>query len=96
VLDDGRHVEVIAAEEALLEITAPPGRLTEIAWHIGNRHVPAQIEPGRVLVARDHVVREMLLGLGATVREVSEPFEPTRGAYHRHGDGPAAHGHRHS
>jgi urease accessory protein len=96
VLEDGRHVEVIAAEEALLEVTAPLGRLIEIAWHVGNRHVTAQIEPGRILVARDHVVRDMLLGLGASVRDVSEPFEPARGAYHRHGDGPVAHGHLHT
>lgn len=85
VLDDGRHVEVIAAEEELLEVTAG-GRsaLAEIAWHLGNRHTPAQIEADRILVARDHVLADMLRGLGAGVREVREPFEPVRGAYHRH------------
>lgn len=85
VLDDGRHVEVIAAEEELLEITAS-GRasLAEIAWHLGNRHTPAQIEADRILVVRDHVLSDMLRGLGAKVREVREPFEPVRGAYHRH------------
>lgn len=85
VLDDGRHVEVIAAEEELLEVTAG-GRtsLAEIAWHLGNRHTPSQIEADRVLVARDHVLADMLRGLGAGVREVREPFEPVRGAYHRH------------
>jgi urease accessory protein len=89
VLDDGRHAEVIAAKEALLEVRAANAEaLTTLAWHIGNRHLPAQIEADRILIARDHVIEAMLLGLGASVREVSEPFQPVRGAYygHRHGD----------
>jgi urease accessory protein len=89
VLDDGRHAEVIAAEEALLEVRADDSEaLMALAWHIGNRHLPAQIEADRILVARDHVIEAMLLGLGASVREVSELFQPVRGAYHghRHGD----------
>lgn len=85
VLDDGREVEVIAAEEDLLEVRAADATaLMEIAWHFGNRHTPAQIEQDRILVARDHVLADMLIGLGATICEVSEPFEPVRGAYHRH------------
>jgi urease accessory protein len=86
VLDDGRHAEVIAAEEALLEVRAGDSEaLITLAWHIGNRHLPAQIEAGRILIGRDHVIEAMLLGLGASVREVSEPFQPVRGAYHGHG-----------
>ncbi len=97
VLDDGRHVEVIAAEEDLLEVrAADPRALTVLAWHIGNRHLPAQIEPDRILIARDHVIADMLAGLGAAVAEVSEPFTPERGAYsgqgHSHGH---SHGHLH-
>jgi urease accessory protein len=88
VLDDGRHAEVIAAEEALLEVRAANAEaLTTLAWHIGNRHLPAQIEADRILIERDHVIEAMLLGLGASVREVSEPFQPVRGAYRRHGHG---------
>ena len=88
VLDDGRHAEVIAAEEALLEVRAANAEaLTTLAWHIGNRHLPAQIEAGRILIERDHVIEAMLLGLGASVREVLEPFQPVRGAYHGHGHG---------
>ena len=65
VLEDGRHVEVIAAEEDLLEVrAADPRALTVLAWHIGNRHLPAQIEPDRILIARDHVIADMLAGLG--------------------------------
>lgn len=85
VLDDGRHVEVIAAAEDLYAIKAHGAEaLIEFAWHIGNRHLPAQIEPGRILIARDHVIKDMLVGLGAEVTDVCEPFEPMRGAYHRH------------
>ena len=96
VLEDGREAEVIAGEERLLEVTAAdPARLPALAWHIGNRHAPAQVEAGRILIAHDAVLARMLEGLGAAVREVSEPFEPERGAYHASGH---SHGqsHRHS
>jgi urease accessory protein len=91
VLEGGGFVEVIAAEEPLIEITArDPVHQTELAWHIGNRHLAAQIEDKRILIERDHVIRTMLEGLGATVRDVSEPFHPVHGAYHAHGHN---HGH---
>ena len=63
----------------------------QLCWHIGNRHAKAQIEreweaSARILILRDHVLRDMLIGLGATVTEVSEPFSPMDGAYaHAHG-----------
>lgn len=83
LLEDGRIVEIVAAPEPLLEIT-PRGaeHLAQLAWHIGNRHLPAQIEKKRILVPRDHVAKAMLAGLGAEVREVTEPFLPMQGAYH--------------
>jgi urease accessory protein len=83
LLEDGRIVEIVAAPEPLLEIT-PKGaeHLAQLAWHIGNRHMAAQIEKKRILVPRDHVARAMLTGLGAEVREVTEPFVPMQGAYH--------------
>ena len=90
MLDDGETVEVLAAEERLLEIRPRNGlHLIELAWHLGNRHLAAQIEEERILIQRDHVIREMLIGLGAEVHEVVEPFQPVRGAYHSHG----GHGH---
>jgi len=90
VLDDGRHAEIIASEEYVYDIRPRDAlHLAEIAWHIGNRHLAAQIEPDRILILRDHVIKAMLEGLGATVTEVSEPFEPVRGAY----SGGHAHGH---
>lgn len=97
VLADGRLIEVIAAPEDLLEITGED--LTRLAWHIGNRHMPCQIEPGRLLIRPDHVIRDMLHRLGATLREVRAPFTPEGGAYghgrtHAHDHAPMP-GHQH-
>jgi urease accessory protein len=86
VLEDGGHIEIIAAPEEVYDIRARDAvHLTELAWHIGNRHLAASIEPNRILILRDHVIKAMLEGLGATVTEVSEPFSPVRGAYSGHG-----------
>lgn len=93
MLDDGSTIEIQAAEERLFEIRARDAlHLIELAWHLGNRHLAAQIQTDRILIQRDHVIRDMLVGLGATVSEVVEPFQPVRGAYHAHGGG---HGHGH-
>lgn len=98
ILEDGRHVEIRAAEEELFDIRGRDAvHLAELAWHIGNRHLAAQIEAHRILILRDHVIKAMLEGLGAAVTDVHEPFSPLRGAYsgghsHGHGDG---HDHHH-
>ena len=89
-LTDGGEITVIAAPEPLLQVTAT--HLPRIAWHIGNRHTPCQIEDTRLLIQRDHVIKEMLELLGATVTEVTEPFTPEGGAY-GHG---RTHSHDHS
>lgn len=88
-LSDGRLIEVVAADEPLLEVTGVD--LTRLAWHIGNRHTPCQIESTRLLIQPDHVIRDMLKGLGATVRDTAERFTPEGGAY-GHG---RAHSHAH-
>ena len=91
LLDDGRQAEIIAAEEELYAVRArDPVHLAELAWHIGNRHLAAAIEPGRILILRDHVIKAMLEGLGAAVDDTVERFEPVRGAYSGH-----SHGHDH-
>ena len=89
VLEDGRLIGVRPALEALLQVTGDD--LTRLAWHIGNRHTPCQIEPDRLLIQRDHVLRDMLAKLGATLIEVEEAFTPEGGAY-GHG---RTHGHAH-
>jgi urease accessory protein len=89
LLEDGREIGIIAAPEPLLEVKGHG--LPRLAWHIGNRHTPCQIETDRLLIQRDHVIRDMLDKIGATVREIVEPFTPEGGAY-GHG---RTHGHSH-
>ncbi|WP_050929252.1 urease accessory protein UreE [Aestuariivita boseongensis] len=79
LLEGGGEVAVIAAPEPLLQVSADD--LTRIAWHIGNRHTPCQIEAERLLIKPDHVMADMLARLGATTCEVTEPFTPEGGAY---------------
>jgi urease accessory protein len=85
-LEDGRLVEIIAGEEQLYDIRGrDKEHLMRLCWHLGNRHLKTQIEDGRVLILRDHVIRDMLRGLGARVTDVTEPFNPEEGAYsHSH------------
>ncbi len=86
-LNDGSVVAVQASPEALLEVRARDAdHLVRLAWHLGNRHLEAQIEPGRILIRPDHVIADMLAKLGATVKPVTERFQPEAGAYsHGHG-----------
>lgn len=93
ILQSGAVVAVEAALEPLLEIKgADAVHLARLAWHVGNRHLSAQIDEGRILIADDHVIAEMLRGLGASVRQVRAPFDPEGGAY----SDAAGHGHGHS
>jgi urease accessory protein len=94
LLDDGAIVAVVAKPEPLVEVcAAADGRdrtavLARLAWHLGNRHTEVEIIGDRLRIRRDHVLEEMLIGLGAVLTLVEAPFEPERGAYqHRHGDG---------
>lgn len=77
-LDDGRLIEVRCALEPVLSLT---GDLLRLAWHIGNRHTPCQIEPGRLVIRDDHVLAAMVEGLGGKVERRMEPFRPESGAY---------------
>jgi urease accessory protein len=85
---DGRPVEVIAEAEQVLHITcANSTELAKAAYHLGNRHVPVQVGDGFLRIAADHVLAEMLRGLGAALTSMHEPFEPEAGAYgggHQH------------
>ena len=101
LLDDGRSVEVGAADEEVYDVRARDAvHLAELAWHIGNRHVAVEISTDRIVILRDHVIRAMLEGLGANVTESAGPFSPVLGAYsghgdHHHGGRDHAHGHHH-
>jgi urease accessory protein len=103
-LEDGRLVLVKAAPETLLEIRAEnPLRLLKMAWHIGNRHTPAEITPDAIYIEDDHVLAEMVRGQGLIATRVERPFQPEAGAYDpgtagkhaHHGHGHDHHAHEH-
>jgi len=95
-LADGRVIEVIAAKEPLLKIT---GDLVQLAWHIGNRHTPCQIQTDHLLIQNDPVIAHMLQHLGAEVAQIDQAFTPEGGAYghgrtHSHEHVATAHDHQ--
>jgi urease accessory protein len=97
VASDGRVIEVLAETEPLLHVECDsPDDLARVAYHLGNRHVPVQVGKGWLRFASDHVLEEMVKGLGARVSRIDAPFEPEAGAYgahHRH-DNESGHGGR--
>lgn len=85
---DGRIVAVIAAKEPLLEVRTDDALLlARAAYHLGNRHVAVQVAGDSLRLQPDHVLRQMLVGLGLVVGDIEAPFEPEAGAY--------SHGHQH-
>ncbi len=85
VLEDGSVVQVAGRVELLVEVSAPaPADVVRLAWHIGNRHTDIQFTDQSFRIRRDHVLEEMLKGLGATTREVEAPFDPEPAAPHGH------------
>lgn len=89
-LDSGGYVEVQAAVEPLVEVRAANLQLlARLAWHLGNRHLPAAIHADRILIRDDHVIVDMLKGLGAEVTAVEAPFDPEGGAYGQHNHDPS-------
>jgi urease accessory protein len=100
VLEDGRLIWVEAAPERLLEIRAVSDHaLKRLIWHIGNRHIPAEIGAEAVWIADDHVLADMVRGLGGTAEPVERPFRPEGGAYsggHGHDHPHGGHHHQHA
>ena len=94
--EDGSVVQVVAADEPLSIVRADdPHLLARACYHLGNRHTPLQILPGEVRYSHDHVLDDMLRGLGLQPDFARLPFEPEPGAYGEHGSD-HAHGHSHS
>lgn len=93
--DDGRIVRIVAAPESLMEVASGDARaLARAAYHLGNRHTPVEVGDGRLRFAADHVLADMLRGMGLEVRTLTAPFEPEAGAYaagHQHHSGEARH-----
>jgi urease accessory protein len=89
VLDDGSVVLVRGENESLVEISAGSALdAVRLAWHLGNRHTDVQIVGDRIRMRRDHVLEEMLRGLGAQLTPLDAPFDPEaaapRGQHHEH------------
>lgn len=82
----GELIEVVAAEESVSDATATDAHtLMRAAYHLGNRHVPLQVGEGFLRYQRDHVLDDMVKGLGLSIGHVSKPFHPENGAYsHSH------------
>jgi urease accessory protein len=93
--EDGRVIRVVARHEQVLDIVCEsPEALARVAYHLGNRHVPLQVGENWLRILDDHVLRQMVEGLGAKTVARDAAFEPEAGAYaagHRH-DAPATHG----
>ena len=89
--DCGRCIEVVAGRETVSVVRAGDARiLAQAAYHLGNRHVPVQVGRRELRYPADHVLDEMVAGLGAEVARAELPFEPEAGAYGHHG---RPHGH---
>ena len=94
LLDDGRIVVVAAKAEPVMDVSAPtPRELVRLAWHVGNRHLAAQIDTHSIRLRQDHVIAAMLRGLGAQVVEREAPFDPEAGAYAQGGHADHKQGH---
>ena len=78
-LENGNLIKVISKEENLIEVTGD--NLKQIIWHIGNRHLPCQIEENRILIQDDAVILDMILKLNGNVKKIIEKFKPEGGAY---------------
>jgi urease accessory protein len=90
-LDSGGYLRVYAAPEPVFEIEAADrATLLRIAWHLGNRHLPLQVAGERLRIRADHVIAEMVSGLGGRITPLEAPFDPEIGAYagtrHHHAD----------
>lgn len=100
LLEDGGVVAIEALPESLMEITAPGlATLIRIAWHLGNRHLPTELRDRALRIREDHVLEDMVHGLGGAVAHIKAPFDPEGGAYagggRYHHDDDADHGHLH-
>ena len=81
----GEILRVDAKAEKLMQVSSNSSfDLLKAAYHLGNRHVPLMLTPEALYFEPDHVLAEMIVGLGLTVNEVEHPFEPESGAYAQH------------
>ncbi len=85
ILSNSYKIKVVAKIEPVLKIEAnSKNKLLVLAWHIGNRHIPAEIHKDFIIIKRDEVISQMLKLLGAKVHKKKLTFTPVSGAYHQH------------
>ncbi|MCK4081471.1 MULTISPECIES: urease accessory protein UreE [Acinetobacter] len=83
--EQGDILRIDAKPESLMQVIAQSDfDLVKAAYHLGNRHVPLMLTPSALYFEPDHVLAEMVTGLGLTVSEIEHPFEPESGAYAQH------------
>jgi urease accessory protein len=83
--DSGEVIRIVAASESVSTVTVDDALLLARAcYHLGNRHVALQISAGFIRYQHDHVLDDMLRGLGLSVSVEMAPFEPESGAYGDH------------
>ncbi len=83
--EQGDILRIDAKPESLMQVIAQSDfDLVKAAYHLGNRHVPLMLTPSALYFEPDHVLAEMVTGLGLTVAEIEHPFEPESGAYAQH------------
>jgi urease accessory protein len=88
VLDHGSIVLVAGQPEALIEVSAHgPLDFLRLAWHLGNRHTDVQIVGDKIRIRHDHVLEDMLRGLGAHLKPIDAPFDPEAAAPQGHSYG---------
>jgi urease accessory protein len=81
-LENGDFLRVRSAPEPVFEIEAADRAvLLRIAWHLGNRHLPLQVAGERLRIRADHVIADMVTGLGGRITLLDAPFDPEIGAY---------------
>ena|SRR5438552_2258201 len=85
VLEDGSVVAVARRAEPLIEVSAKaPLDFVRLAWHVGNRHTDIQFIDEAFRIRRDHVLEEMVKGLGGVMKPLEAPFEPESATPHNH------------
>src|SRR5262245_31946984 len=91
-LEDRRWLKIQAAAEPVVEVrNSDPNQLMRLAWHLGNRHLPTEFRNQALRIRPDHVIEDMLHGLGADLVKVQAPFQPEGGAYSSY-----SHSHNHN
>ena len=78
-LENGNLIKIISKKENLIEVTGD--NLKQIIWHIGNRHLPCQIEENRIIIQDDAVILDMILKLNGNIKKIIDKFKPEGGAY---------------